>query len=110
MTRTANDIVPGDLRTAAIRRLHKKREFYEHLISYLIVNGMLVAVWLVLGLTTDAWFPWPLFPIAGWGFLGLAISPKLIVGAFVPHLLFGLFLWGLCRLAFKDREPVGSRA
>jgi len=40
------------------------------------------------------------FPVVGWGFLGLALSPKLMVAAFVPHLLFAIFLWGLCRLAF----------
>jgi len=41
------------------------------------------------------------FPIVGWGFLGLAISPKLTVGSLVPHILFALFLWGLCRIVFK---------
>ncbi len=41
------------------------------------------------------------FPIIGWGFLGLGISPKLIVASLVPHLLFGVFLWGLCRFAFR---------
>lgn len=40
------------------------------------------------------------FPVVGWGLLGLGIGPQLIVGSFVPHLLFGLLLWGLCRLAF----------
>jgi hypothetical protein len=40
------------------------------------------------------------FPVVGWGFLALAVSPKLIVGAAIPHLLFAVFLWGLCRLAF----------
>lgn len=41
------------------------------------------------------------FPIIGWGFLGLAISPKLIVASLVPHVLFGVFLWGLCRFSFR---------
>ena len=41
------------------------------------------------------------FPIIGWGFFGLAVSPKLIVASLVPHLLFGVFLWGLCRSAFR---------
>jgi hypothetical protein len=41
------------------------------------------------------------FPIVGWGFLGLAIGPKLIVASLVPHVLFAVFLWGLCRVAFK---------
>ena len=42
------------------------------------------------------------FPIIGWGFFGLALGPKLIAASFVPHLLFGLFLWGLCRWAFRQ--------
>ena len=41
------------------------------------------------------------FPVVGWGFLGLGVSPRLIVASFVPHLLFGLFLYGLCRAAFR---------
>jgi hypothetical protein len=71
MPTTEQPIPTGDLRTVAIRRLHRKREFVEHLVSYLIVNGMFVVVWLIIGLTTGGWFPWPLFPIAGWG-IGLA--------------------------------------
>jgi hypothetical protein len=42
------------------------------------------------------------FPIIGWGFFGLAIGPKLIVASFMPHLLFGVFLWGLCRISFRS--------
>ncbi len=42
------------------------------------------------------------FPLVGWGFLGLAIGPKLIAASLVPHLLFAAFLWRLCRLAFAD--------
>jgi hypothetical protein len=44
------------------------------------------------------------FPINGWGLLGLGIGPQMIVGAFVPHLLFALFLSGLGRLFFRDRS------
>lgn len=40
------------------------------------------------------------FPLVGWGLLGLAVSPKLIIPVTVSHLLFALILWGLCRLAF----------
>lgn len=40
------------------------------------------------------------FPVVGWGFLGLTIGPQLIVASLVPHVLFALFLWGLCRFAF----------
>ncbi len=41
------------------------------------------------------------FPVVGWGFLGLAISAKLIVASLVLHVLFAMFLWGLCRVVFK---------
>ncbi|MGY1616185.1 2TM domain-containing protein [Geodermatophilus sp. SYSU D00691] len=60
-----------DLRTQAIRRLQRRRQFAEHLVAYCIVNGALWAVWLVIALTAGATFPWPLFPMAGWG-VGLA--------------------------------------
>ncbi len=40
------------------------------------------------------------FPIVGWGVLGLAVTPKLIVASAVPHILFAVFLWGLARWAF----------
>lgn len=42
------------------------------------------------------------FPVVGWGFLGLAVTPKLVVASAVPHILFALFLWGLCRLSFSQ--------
>ena len=49
------------------------------------------------------------FPIVGWGFLGLAISPKLIPASLVPHLLFAVFLWGLCRIGFRQKTPSEGR-
>ena len=45
------------------------------------------------------------FPVAGWGFFGLSETPKLIIASVVPHLLFAIFLWGLCRLSFPERRP-----
>ena len=44
------------------------------------------------------------FPVVGWGFLGFAVTPKLVVASAVPHLLFAVFLWGLCRL-IVSRPP-----
>lgn len=41
------------------------------------------------------------YPLVGWGFLGLAVGPKMILGAAIPHFLFALFLWALCRWAFR---------
>lgn len=75
---TAEDMSPGsadssppDLRSAAVHRIQGKREFGEHLIAYLSVNVLLVAVWAVVGWASGAWFPWFVFPLAGWG-IGLA--------------------------------------
>ncbi len=44
------------------------------------------------------------FPVVGWGLLGLNVGPKLIVAALVPHVLFAVFLWGLCRVVFKASQ------
>lgn len=37
------------------------------------------------------------FPLLGWGFAGLAISPMLIPGSALSHILFGILLWALDR-------------
>lgn len=47
------------------------------------------------------------FPAVGWGFLGLAVTPKLILPATASHLLFALILWGLCRLVFGQSPERG---
>ncbi len=43
--------------------------------------------------------------MAVWGFLGLAISPKLIPASLIPHVLFAVVLWGLCSWGFKKTFP-----
>jgi hypothetical protein len=40
------------------------------------------------------------FPFIGWGFLGLAEGPKVIVGAVVTHVLFAVVLWALAHWNF----------
>lgn len=54
--------------------------------------GLALALWVVALVA--------FFPINGWGLLGLGVSPKLIPAALVPHLLFAVVLWGLCRIVF----------
>ncbi len=60
---------------------------------------ILNALWLGLGLWVVILIVF--FPLFGWGFLGLEISPKLIPASLAPHVLFAVFLWGLCRWGFK---------
>ena len=56
-----------ELRQAAIKRLKDKRDFKAHVLAYMMVNALLVAIWA----TTSAGFFWPVFPLFGWG-IGLA--------------------------------------
>jgi hypothetical protein len=55
------------LRHRAEESLNKKLEFWTHLLAYVLINGVIVAIWAMTG----ADFFWPAFPIAGWG-IGLA--------------------------------------
>jgi hypothetical protein len=64
---TASSTEPLDLHAAAVRRLKGKREFVGHLIAYGTVNGLIIAVWAVLGAAFGWWFPWFVFPLLGWG-------------------------------------------
>jgi hypothetical protein len=57
----------AELREMALARIERKQEFYAHLLAYVLVNGMFVAIWAVTG----AAFFWPIFPLLGWG-IGIA--------------------------------------
>jgi hypothetical protein len=65
----------------------------------------LAAVLLVIALAA-------FFPFIGWGFFGLAVGPKVIVGAFMTHALFAVLLWGLSHWAFgtTHEPPAGHPA
>ena len=55
-------------RQEAIGRLKARREFTSHLIVYVVVNAMLVALWAI---STGGYF-WPIWPLLGWG-VGLVL-------------------------------------
>jgi hypothetical protein len=57
-----------DARAAAKQRLEDKRGFYGNLVSYLVVNAVLVVIWAV----SDSGSFWPIWVIGGWG-IGLAL-------------------------------------
>ena len=52
------------LRQRAIRQVRKRRDFYGHLLVFLLVNGAVIAIWATVG---DGGFFWPIFLILGWG-------------------------------------------
>ena len=62
-------------------------------LTFLNALWVALALWLVILIV--------FFPFIGWGFLGLAISPKLIPASLVPHLLFAVVLWALSRIGFR---------
>jgi hypothetical protein len=65
---------------------------FRERLSFLRALGLALVLWAVALVVV--------FPINGWGLLGLGVSPKLIPAALVPHLLFAVVLWGLCRVVF----------
>lgn len=48
------------------------------------------------------------FPFVGWGVLGLAVSPLLIMASAVSHLLFAIVLWLFTRVVFASRDEEHS--
>lgn len=58
----------SELQAKALRRLRQRRDFRLHLLIYVLVNSMLVAIWAATGGPF-----WPIFPILGWG-LGVALN------------------------------------
>ncbi len=58
-----------ELREHAIKAIKKKRDFWNHVIAYCIVNIFLVVIWYWNG----AGYFWPGWVLAGWG-IGLAFN------------------------------------
>jgi hypothetical protein len=69
----ARDVREDDLRAAAIRSLRRKHAFKIHLLVYVLVNALLIAIWVAGGVTSGVWYPWWIFPLFGWG-IGVAIQ------------------------------------
>ena len=61
---TIDDTRDLALRERAVTRLKKRRDFYGHILVYLLVNAFLVVIWAV---TSPGGFFWPVFPLVGWG-------------------------------------------
>ena len=86
------------LRQREVRRVGHGRAYRITVLNALYLG---LALWVLILVV--------FFPIIGWGFLGLGVSPKLIPASLVPHVLFAVFLWGLCRLGFvKSSGETGA--
>ncbi|WP_017556614.1 DUF1707 domain-containing protein [Nocardiopsis baichengensis] len=53
------------------RRAPGTTGFRAHLSSYIGGMTLLVGIWLVVGITAGAWYPWFIWPALGWG-IGVA--------------------------------------
>jgi 2TM domain len=52
------------LRSRAVKQLKKRRDFWAHVIVYVLVNAFIVVIW---AMTDSGGFFWPAFPMVGWG-------------------------------------------
>jgi len=52
-------------REQAVKRLKAKREFWGHVVAYVLVNGLLVVVWAMTNHIGSHF--WPMWPLLGWG-------------------------------------------
>lgn len=50
------------------QRLEARRDFWTHVVAYLVVNLFLIAIWAMTG----AGYFWPAWVLAGWG-IGLVL-------------------------------------
>jgi hypothetical protein len=60
---------PLDEREQALRQVKKRRDFQNHLASFVVIN---VAVWLIWAVTGSG-YPWPAWMTGGWA-IGLVLN------------------------------------
>jgi len=96
-------ISEDDLESSIRSRVRQMREFYTHLIVYIVVNLILVAIWYFT--TGIDGFPWFLFPLGGWG-IGLFFH---WYSVFVEHGILGRE-WEDRKVAELMDKEKGSRS
>lgn len=57
------------LRQRAVQQVNKRRDFYGHLLVFVLVNAAVIVIWAMVG---DGGFFWPGFLILSWG-IGLVM-------------------------------------
>lgn len=62
-------------RKNAIARIENKRAFWQHLVTYVVVNAFLVMIWALTG----AGYFWPIWVIGPWG-IGLVMHAWTVFG------------------------------
>lgn len=63
----------------AVRATASRRGVFAHAAAYLIGAVLTVALWLAIAISTENWYPWPIWPILG-GAIGV-LAHALVVRA-----------------------------
>ena len=66
----ANKLSEEEILEQAKKRVKAKQDFYKHLLSYVVVNILLVIIW---AFPAGRGYPWFLWVIGGWG-IGLLFN------------------------------------
>ncbi|MFD4193372.1 2TM domain-containing protein [Amycolatopsis thermoflava] len=53
----------AERRAHAVARLKQQRDYYQHVVDFVLFNGFLI----VIRVLTGAGFFWPVFPLGAWG-------------------------------------------
>ena len=64
------------LRQEAVRRLRKRRDFWGHVVAYIVVNAFLIGIWYF---ASGGGYFWPVWVLLGWG-IGLALNAWEVYG------------------------------
>jgi hypothetical protein len=59
----AHQMTEEEVYKIARKRVEEKKGFYTHLVSYVVVNAMLIIIWALTG----QGYPWFIWTLAGWG-------------------------------------------
>jgi len=64
----ANSVEYREAYRRAEQRVRAKVGFYWHLASYVLINGLLIVIYLLTSLAANGlYYPWFVWPMAGWG-------------------------------------------
>lgn len=66
--------LPAEWVAERARRAHRERQaaaarsvLRAHLAAYLAAAVLMIGIWLAVGVAGGGWYPWPVWPILGWG-------------------------------------------
>ncbi|MFC2014631.1 2TM domain-containing protein [Chloroflexota bacterium] len=71
-----NQISEEQIYEEAKKRVEEKKEFFNHLTAYIVVNIILVLIW---AFVAGGGYPWFLWVLGGWG-IGILLHLQVVFG------------------------------